>query len=307
MNAMRGKLMMPQCPSILAVSGFIPSFIRMNSQSYLKCSSALAALCLGAASPSASAALTVAPGDLLMGFFKVNAAGTGVEANTYVYNLGAASLFREGTYVSMNIDNIGTDLASAFGGGWALDTTIRWGIVGVVGPTDPLTNGDPARTVYYSKDWNGTPRGSTGVTFSSTQMGSMATFISTFSAAMNGVSEGGAIDGGAIVGSATPSSFSSFVPPTAGTSFGVSLNPLNALGSATEGLDVYRALFSTTAPGVDLTAALSPGDAALRAQQYIGTFTLSSTGDLRITPIPEPASALLCSLGLGALVRRRRS
>jgi hypothetical protein len=147
---------------------------------------------------SADAALTIAPGDLLLGVYQVNSAGTGVTPNTYVYNLGAGSNYREGGVGQGVLANIGADLTTAFGSGWSSDGTVRAGVVGAVGSTDPLTNGDPARTVYFSQGFGTGPGDSTSVTLSSSQRGSASTALKSFAGAMVGTEPNGAIDGGSI-------------------------------------------------------------------------------------------------------------
>lgn len=250
----------------------------------------------------AEAALTVMAGDLLMGFAKVNAGGTGYEGSTYVYNLGASLPFRQGTS-PMVIDNISTDLATVFGAGWASDPTVRWGVVGVVGSTDLLTNGDPARTTYFSQDYLGEPGGSSTITLSSSNRGSLSTNLRSFFTSMNGIPENGAVDGGAIYPISSPNSFSSFLPPGPATYFGIGVNPLTAMSAApSAGLDVYRTLH--TASGAGLTSAFD-GDAVVGTGQYVGTLTLSDSGALNF--VPEPSTGLLALLASIAMLRRRRS
>jgi hypothetical protein len=253
--------------------------------------------------------LTVNPGDLLLGFYKVSVSSgaPAVAPNTYLFNLGPGATLREATYTSLNIGNINADLTTAFGSAWATDTGVRWGVFGGLSVTDPLTNGDPGRTVYLSKEWTTGPNSSSGLVFSSAQMGSLSTNITSFRTSMNGLPENGAINGGALVGSNAPNGLASFLPPNAFTSFGVSSDPMGTLGDPFEGLDIYRTLFNVTASGVDLTTAAAPGNAALRTQQYIGSLQLSSNGDLSFSAVPEPGVSSLSALAALSLFRRRRA
>lgn len=251
----------------------------------------------------AEAALTVTAGDLLMGFAKVNAGGTGYEGSTYVYNLGASTGYRETITPPMVIDNLNTDLTSAFGAGWANDPTVRWGIVGVVGPTDPVTNGDPARTTYLSQDYQGSLGGSDPFVLSSSARGSLSTNLKSFFNSMNGIAENGAVDGGAIYQASGVNSFSSFLPPGPATYFGASVNPLTAMTAGPiAGLDVYRTLHTLT--GAELNSSFD-SNAVTGTGQYVGSFTLTDTGTL--TFVPEPSTGILALLASMAVLRRRRA
>ena len=249
--------------------------------------------------PAAAQTITVIPGDLLLGFYEVSADGTGVGSNTYVLNLGASSTWRENTTTTVSAGNIKADLDDAFGPGWHENPLLRVGIVGVVGPTDPLTAGDPSRTVYYSQGAAAFAAGATSpIVLSSSQMGTSSTQIKTFSVEMNGKTAG-TNPAGAKVATSANNNYAAFLPPLSTTSFGISPSPntpfgLGNIGSAGSyqveaALDVYRLLFSTT--GADLTAGLSAGNAVVRNGQYIGTFTIDSAGNVRMDrPAPVVTS-----------------
>jgi hypothetical protein len=249
--------------------------------------------------PASAQTLTVAPGDLLMGFYEVTAEGTGVGSNTYVLNLGAGSTWRENTTATVTVGNIKADLDDAFGTGWQENPLLRVGIVGVVGITDPVTVGDPSRTVYYSQAAAAFAAGATNpLVLSASQMGSASTQIKTFSTATNGSAT--AINpAGTKIASSANNNYASFLPPVATTSFGISPSPNTSFGTGTIGsagsyqveasLDVYRLLFTTS--GADLTAGLSSGNAVARNGQYIGTFTVDAAGNVRMDrPAPAVAS-----------------
>ena len=256
---------------------------------------------LGLSAVPVRAALSVVPGDLLASFYSVDA-GNALGSQTYVYNLGPASGYREGTVVQGNIDNLANDLAQTFGPNWATNGEVRWGIVGVVGISDPVTLGDPARTSYYSQSFTGgSPASSAAFTLSSANRTGLAGAVKDYSVAMNGLSENGATDGGAQVPVSTINDYSDYLPPTKTTHFNISPSPSTQLSSAAAGLDLYRFIHTTT--GADLSAAYAPADAAVGAGQYIGSFTLSGTGDLSF--VPEPTTGLLAGL-CGLLVFRRR-
>jgi hypothetical protein len=240
----------------------------------------------------------VNPGDLLLGFFQLNSEGVGVEANTCVVNLGPGATWRENTASTVSFGNINTDLQNAFGAGWFDNPNVRCGIVGVVGATEPLTSGDPSRTTYYSQGASAfAPGTTTPVTLSPSQRGSLSTKLLTFKGATNGVTAG-SNPAAAVIGTSENSNFASFQPPLETTYFGIGASPLATFGPGNIGsadgydvevaLDVYRILHS--ANGADLTAGLSTGDAAVGKGQFIGTFTIDSTGEVRLdTPTTGPA------------------
>ena len=260
--------------------------MKPNVSSLLLC----AGLCMLPAARS-RAALTVNSGDLIAGFFQVSADGTTVEEATYVYNLGAAATWRENTATSQLIENINTDLTTAFGADWHNNPQVRWGIVGVVAADGGAVTGDPTRTTYFSQALTAfAPKTSAPPVFSSNQRGSLSNAINSFRIAIAGRTTGASAKG-AVVSSSVNDNYTSFLPPVAQTSFGVSTSPnttftVNALGTSPgaydveAALDVYRVLHSGT--GADLTAGLASGNAAVGTGQYIGTFTLDAAGNLRL-------------------------
>lgn len=281
----------------------------------------------------AMAAVSLEPGSLAVAFYQTNAAGTVVQPNTFVFDLGQSSLFRENTLAggvsvstingSLASNNIGAQLQSAFGANWANDTVnpLRWMVIGLVGPSDPLTNGDPARTTYVSRDRATLADGATGVgttipTISSTNRGNLSSAASGFFTATTGATQitGSNLDGVQIAASGI-NTIEDFMPPaTLGLYFnqGVDIRQTFGMGliadsSNAEGaLDIYRVLHSTA--GADLTAGLNGSDAAVGAGQFIGTLTIDGAGNLAIGAIPEPSSSLLVGmLGTLGLLRRKRS
>jgi hypothetical protein len=250
-------------------------------------------------------AVTAQRGDLVAAFFEVNATGTGVEANTYVLNLGSASALREGTLSYSQ--NISTDLASAFGADWFTSGSVRWAVVSVIASTDPVTNGDPGRTTYISVDNGGTQGSAAPTNLSSTQRGTLSTNLSSFFAPIGmGLDENGATNGGAIYPSSSPNSVTSFLPPSSSTNFGLGQSPTAGINGMTSSLDIFRTLHTTT--GADLTAALGP-DATTGSRQYVGSFQINSSGQLSLASVPEPTSSLLLGAlaALGLLKRKRHS
>lgn len=280
------------------------------------------------ASP-AMAAISMEPGSLAIAFYQTDASGTAVGSNTYVFDLGQASLYRESTLGNVSVStintglsgNIGADLASAFGPDWAESGTVRWAIVGGVGSTDPTTSGDPARTSYISRSNSSytvgvVGSGSTIANVSSNNRGFLSTNIDSFFAGTDAAAQTtGANPSGSIILSSAVNSIEDYLPPTtSGLYFGQGIDPRQVLGAGTidgttEGaLDVYRVLHS--ANGADLTAGNSDVAAVVGQGQYVGTFTLSTNGDIGFTgAIPEPSSALLLGIAstFACFGYRRRS
>lgn len=247
--------------------------------------------------------MTVSQGDLLLGFAKINSSGTGYTGNTYVYNLGMASGYRNGA-APVALPNLNADLTDTFGSGWANDATIRWGIAGVVSSTSSVIEGDPARTTYFSRDYLGAPEGSDPLSLSANQRGTLSTNLEAYINTMNGIDENGATGGGAIYASSGINSFSSFLPPGPTTYFGIGVSPFATFGAeAQSGVDLYRVIATTA--GADLFSA-NDVPATVGMGQYIGTFIISDTGLLQF--VPEPSASLLAATSiLSAFARRRRT
>lgn len=285
----------------------------------LKCSIlALAGLTFSAT--FATAAASFAEGDLCIGFYQTDlATDSVVQPNTYVVNLGQASLYRENTQngvivsainTALASSGIGADLSAIFGANWAESGTVRWCVVGGVSSLSSTVSGDPARTNYFSRSRASFANGSTGPdstisTVSSTNRGNMSTAITNFFRGNN--------DGINFVD--TNTSFTSFssvtlnaasvglpiannrsleesIPPaTLGLFFGQGIDPRQSFeagnlvgGGGVEGaLDLYRILFNTA--GADLTAGATSGNAVAGAGQYIGSLTIDSSGILKIQGI----------------------
>lgn len=283
-------------------------------------------------SSSAFAAVSLDSGNLAIAFYQVQGSGGSatVQPNTYVFDLGAASIYRENTtgYASVSTinsgitsSNIGADLVAAFGSDWATSGTVSWAIVGGVTPGGAVVDGDPNRTIYLSRGRASLLDGVSGsgssiADLSNTNVSGIANDISVFFTGTNAANQSGLNANGAIIPISSTNSFEDFLPPATSTYFNGPVNPLQVIGSGTlsggslgefEGiLDVYRILrYSTDA---DLTAGASSGNAEVGKGQYIGTFTLDGAGNLSFGAIPEPSTTLLAGLfGTFALFFRRRS
>lgn len=286
----------------------------------------LAGVCFLAS--QARGAVTLESGSLAVAFYQV--IGGVVQPNTYIFDLGQASNYRENTGYNVSVStitggpassSIAGDLTNTFGANWANDGTVRWMVIGNVGQTDPTVDGDPAYTSYLSRAVSTIPAGGVSTTIPTISLGNRGFLSNNIESVFNNVSNAtsGASADGTIIGKAAPGTIDEFLPPTTGTYFGIGVNPyqtLNAgsitnnsaaqsLGLIEGALDIYRVL-DTTGSGADLTAGYSIGDAIVGKGQYIGTLVLSSTGNLSV--IPESSTALLgVASTLGLCFRRRRN
>lgn len=232
-----------------------------------------------------------------------------VSPDTYVFNLGPASLYRENTQNNVPVStinsaiansNIAADLAATFGEDWADSGTVSWGLVGgVTSNSSGTVNGDPVFTDYVSRarasfNTGATGSGTTINTLSSTNRGVFSNVLSQyFYGGVNlSISNGSATSGvnlaGTLIPITTTSSMEEFLPPTTTTFFGIGIDPRQRFNSGTlsgtaglEGaLDIYR--FFTNGANVDLTAGASAGNAVAGTGQFIGTLTLDASGNLKI-------------------------
>jgi hypothetical protein len=279
----------------------------------------LTAASLILASLSAKGANTFyAAGDLVL-FFQ-QAGGT----NTVYANLGNAATLYRGSAAgaadganSINMMDLSSTLASAFGAEWASDPTVYAGLAGVFSTsatTTVLTNGDPSRTLYvsasresigtvgeansagYTVNTNtGMTNGASGITQQNnafeTNYDSMITIsptsISTIDD-MNPISPEGLqgtamnIFGGGIQQQGQAGSFGSY----------------GDAGSTEFALDLYRIVARN-----DLSGQVA-GD--VRTGSYEGTVTVGTNGMVSFVAVPEPSAVTLAGLAASALVLRRR-
>lgn len=266
-------------------------------------------LLLTAVSPLASAT-QFSSGELAVIFYSVN--GTVIEPNTYIFNLGRADLFRENTLRGVSVtqinpaitsDNIGADLATAFGSDWAEQGTVRWAVVGTVPNGSPVINGDPNRTIYISRPRNSLTSGASGPATTINQIstigiGGISNDVSVLYTGTNSAISPPPGSGytsipatnirGTISPSSNPVNPSIFLPPSTSTFFSHSIDPRQTFtgvpvagGTGVSGaLDIYRVLRFTD--GADLTSGQSSGNAVVQEGQFIGTLTLDASGNLKI-------------------------
>jgi len=282
---------------------------------------------VGLFASSAMGTVTLASGDLTVAFYQQ--IGDVVQPNTYVFDLGNAGLYRDNTQNNVSVStvnsginsNINADLVSAFGANWATSGNVHWMVVGENPQAAATVNGDPAKTSYFSQGSNAIPTSTPAFTQGQMSTGlrtSANGSISSFFGPVNGYTSASNA-AGTIVPSSNPTAVNTFVHTTLSspdTYFKLGTDITQTVGSNTYGtglvgaLDMFRVLFTTS--GATQTAGLSSGNATAGLGQYIGTLTLSNTGNLSIgslTAVPEPTG--LCLTGLltasGLMLRNRRT
>lgn len=213
-------------------------------------------------------------------------------------SVSAASVFR-GTSVTSHVANkvgflnINSTLTSAFGAGWATDSTIYAGAAGVNSSSTfstPVTNGDPPRTLYMScprtavgtvgsansPAW--TFGGTTAMTAAAQGMQSQNNdFFNNYSGAQV-VATNGAVatqnpfsQVGSVYyqGNAFQGNFAGGVEQQGTTT---SFGSFGAAGSVKFALDIYRILA--------VTGQTNEVAGTLRAGDYLGTLTVDGSGNV---------------------------
>ena len=239
-----------------------------------------------------AATTTYSPGDIFLAF---RAPADGVTQSVLI-NVGQITQFTTGG-PAFTVTNVGTDLTNTFGSFWTNGSAnLLWGASGITNnlPDDgSLTNGDLNRTLYASKPT--TPSGSVQSAWLRNLEGTQNTAASrilTYSNAFNNktvntVAANGLIQANSATNSyngqiGTGNSFNYFGAPKIEGNF--------AAGADGTALDFFR---------------MQPGSGS---GDYLGRFTINSSGAVTFTPVPEPSAmvTLFASLGLLSLRRRRK-
>jgi hypothetical protein len=263
---------------------------------------ALAAVLISGLAVSAKAQQTANFGDLVLGFVPNGSLSSGTTTNVEI-DLGNAASFLTAGPGTYSIGNLGTDLSSTYGSGWA-SSTLSFGVVGGVSTSSQVT-GAPAKAVWASQtEASGTYPANSLLTGSNTTTishvggmysgltgsfgGSGTTVLSDLSSqtdAVNGINLQGFTVGNSVGGSwSVEQGSNAFVAPNATTGF---LTVVDS-GNSSDLLEMTNGAGSSS---VDL-----------------GYFTLASNGALTFTVIPEPSTyaAILGAISIGfAMVRRR--
>ena len=250
----------------------------------------LAGVCL--TSTGRAATTTYSPADIILAF---RAPADGVTSSVLI-NVGQITQFTT-SGPAFTVASLGADLTSTFGNSWTNGSAnLFWGASGITNnlPDDGnLTNGDLNRTLYATKPT--TPTGAVQSAWlrnlegtQNTAASRILTYSNAFNAkTVNTVAPNGLIQGNSVTNSyngqiGAGNSFNYFGAPKIEGNFGA-----GADGTA---LDFFR---------------MQPGSGS---GDYLGRFTINSSGTVTFTPVPEPTAmvTLFASLGLISLRRRRK-
>ncbi len=264
-----------------------------------------------------------ANGDLILAFRAVG--GTGSDRTVMVSLGNTATQFRDNNVNNINLNNIvnvNSILTNEFGAAWYDNTNLFWGAAGSwsnSNPPDGLDNGDPNQTLYMSKARTAIGNENNASSSLSTPSASGQTGVANNITALNNTFEAQA-SGQAVLLNTTAGTWEDFnatspagVQSTAFGAYTGGVQQRFAAGSfgtfssgAVEGaLDIYRGQLVN-----DFSGQFAEGG-AIRTPQFQGFLSIDQAGnvDFTVTPVPEPASALMLGaatvLGLG--FRRRRT
>lgn len=250
----------------------------------------LAGVCLTSAGRAATT--TYSPGDIFLAF---RAPGDGVTQSVLV-NVGQITQFTT-SGPAFTVTTVGTDLTNVFGSSWTNGSAnLFWGASGITNnlPDDGnLTNGDLNRTLYASKPT--TPSGAVQSAWLRNLEGTQNTAASrilSYSNAFNAKTVNTTVANGLIQANSATNSYNGQI----GTG-----NSFNYFGAPK--------IEGNFAAGADGTALdffrMQPGSGS---GDYLGRFTINSSGAVTFTPVPEPSAmiTLFASLGLISLRRRRK-
>jgi len=267
---------------------------------------------------------TVAAGDLVLFFQKVG------DSNTVYVNLGAADTLYRGFYSGISgadyllsnvgFININSTLVTAFGAGWASDTSIYAGLAGALSNSSAGTvvQGDQNRTLYVSRARTavGTVGTSSSTAFNLSGSGNltagatdMTALTSVFATQLPNQDQGIVTVSLSNIDNLAPVSVS-FVQGTAFSQFVGGVQQRNgaaAFGNFSDAGQVEFALdLQRLVP--DGTVSANEISGPSRTGTYEGTVTIGTNGDVSFFTIPEPSSVTLAGLaGLALAFRRRRN
>lgn len=116
--------------------------MKSATRSILAILAPIASLAIG--SVACADTTTYTSDDLFIGFHKAG------NTSDYLVKIGQASTFT--STKTLSLGDIATDLSDTFGGGWATDPAIKWGVIGTT-RLSPVGS-DSVHTIYASKQGN---------------------------------------------------------------------------------------------------------------------------------------------------------
>lgn len=301
---------------------------------------AASASILTAFSATAATNTVYQAGDLMLYFQQLDVvasanAGSAVIANTVYVDLGAATNYR-GTAIgtadvanSLNFMNINSTLVSAFGAGWATDSSIYAGVAGCYSGTSNtvVTNGDISRTLYVSaardaaavptdpwKFYDSTPFtgsggaivGQNGIFGTSTPDGVHQAAVAIGTSLIDNKNPLTWVDSNLILQEPAFINFDGGVQQVGKTG---SLGAFGPVSSAEFALDLYR-MVPTNGTNPNQIHGIINGTERMGSLE--GTIIVGAGGGVSfltdLTPIPEPSALLLTGLltASGLTLRNRR-
>lgn len=252
---------------------------------------------------TSNATLIYNDGDLILGFRATG--GTGGTTNVLL-NLGNASIYRDATsQFTLSLGNVDADLDAIFGSNWNTRLDLNWSVSGT---QFTAGNGFTNRTLIASRaqafplgllgSANSTPWNRGTLATHNPVAAKLAALGGTFDDVSANQSESTNAAGFALIQThAQNNSFEEFMSGGSQSSSGSSYSYFSggiegtfANGASGSALDLY-----VMASGVG-------------AGTYEGTFTISDNATITFTPtgVPEPGSAMMLAMGLGALLTKRR-
>jgi hypothetical protein len=249
----------------------------------------LAGSAFATATLSAATVVNPSSGDVILGF---RASGGQGSSTSYLVDLGQASPFvnaTPGTTITLgSIGDTGADLLATYGSGWSNRSDLFWGVFGRTTSASPTLYASEQRTDINSQSTSlpaldQTARSSTSSAISSVLTGtngfrgSTATVNSTVATLQNNFSGAASYN---------------YQVATAGTTDFGSLSQWGSIegtfgnGASGTALDLYRINSTGT--------------------QYLGDFTINSSGALSFTAVPEPSLPMLGAVRAILLLGRRQ-
>jgi hypothetical protein len=240
-----------------------------------------------------AATLTYSNGDLLLGFYDSSV------SNDYVIDIGAASTFI-GATGTISLGNIGADLTSVFGSGWATNSALTWAVAGTTGATG--AGSIASKTNFLSQ------QETTAGTFN-TSFKNLSGLAATVDSEINGVS-GLSGSGGYNGQTGNATNAAGLIQATSATnSWGTDLGGTSGTNAGFKSTKNIEGTFANGASGtvLDIDEVTSAGNTT--SGTVLGSLTINGSGDLTFTSVtaaPEPSTYALIGLS-GLLVLAFRS